>query len=278
MKQRSIKIISILMVVIICLVTLVYLYLSKGEVLSSDKIGWIKEIPIAHRGLFDNIHPENSLSAFKNAVKNNYAIELDVQFTKDKKVVVFHDDNLERLTKDKRNINEVTYEELSKLKILDSNEKIPLLQEVLDLVDTRVPIVIEIKDCKDIIDLGETTYNITKHYKGDYSIQSFNPFVLEWYKNNAKEVIRGQLSGTFKEDAENLNWYEKFALENLMLNFKSKPNYIAYELRGLPHFRITYLRKNGLPILSWTINSQDQLKRAYKYSDNIIFDRFMPSK
>ena len=94
------------------------------------KLDWLIERPIAHRGLFNRNYPENSLGAFENAVKNNFGIELDVQFTKDKKVVVFHDDNLKRMTKDKRNVNELTYKELKNLKLLDTNETIPLLEEV----------------------------------------------------------------------------------------------------------------------------------------------------
>lgn len=241
-----------------------------------SKLQWLKERPIAHRGLFNNNYPENSLSAFENAVKNNYGIELDVQFTKDKKIVVFHDDNLERMTKDKRNVNELTYNELKKLKLLNSNENIPLFEEVLDLVNGKVPLIIEIKNCKNIIELGEETYNILKNYKGKFAVESFNPMVLNWYKNNAKEVIRGQLSGNYKYYNGSLKCYEKFVLTYMILNFKSKPNFIAYDIKGLPNFRVSYLKKIGMPIITWTVKSEKDMKKAYKYADNIIFDSFLP--
>ncbi|MGL5316607.1 MAG: glycerophosphodiester phosphodiesterase [Peptostreptococcaceae bacterium] len=242
------------------------------------KLLWLEEKPIAHRGLFNSKYPENSLSAFENAIKNNYGIELDVQFTKDKKVVVFHDDNLERMTKDKRNVNELTYEELRKIKLLNSNESIPLLEDVLLLVNGKAPLIIEIKNCKNIIELGEETNKILKNYKGKFAVESFNPIVIEWFKNNAKDVVRGQLSGNFKKYEGDLKFYEKFALTYLLLNFKSKPDFIAYELEWLPNIRVSYLKKRGMPIIAWTVKSEKDMEKAYKYSDNIIFDSFLPNK
>lgn len=260
---------------ILVLIIFGYMYISNGEKIKDRDITWLTKHPIAHRGLHNNIYPENSMGAFKNALNNGYPIELDVRFTKDKQVVVFHDENLGRITKDKRDVSELTYEELSKINLLDSDEKIPLFKDVLQLVNGSVPIVIEIKNCEDIIRLGEETYKLTKNYNGDYSVQSFNPFVIEWYKNNASEVIRGQLSGTMREGAENLKLYEKFALRNLMLNFKSKPNYIAYEVEGLPEFRVTILRKQGIPTIGWTVRNESEEREAYKYCDNIIIENFM---
>lgn len=271
-------------IIIILLITLAlvggiivfYNFATAGEALSEDKISWIKEIPIAHRGLHTKEIPENSLSAFENAVKNNYAIELDVQFTKDKEVVVFHDANIKRMTNDSRNIEYVNYDELKNLRLGNTNERIPTLEEVLELVDNKVAILIEIKDCNDYIELSEKTYKILKGYKGSYAIQSFNPFILEWYKNNASEVIRGQLSGSFTEGSESLNVFEKFVLKNLLLNFKSKPNYIAYELEALPKSKLEDLRKKGVPIVIWTVKNKEEMEKSYKYSDNIIFENFLP--
>ena len=115
-----------------------------------------------------------------------------------------------------------------------------------------------------------------KNYKGRYAIQSFNPFILEWFKNNASEVIRGQLSGTFREDAESLKFYEKFVLKNLLLNFKSKPNFIAYELDGVNNLSVKLLKGRNYPIISWTIENEEDMKKAYESTDNIIFDNILP--
>ena len=276
--MKSSKIIIILSIALALLFAIVgfYNFATAGEAISEDKISWIKETPIAHRGLHTKDIPENSLSAFENALKNNYAIELDVQFTKDKEVVVFHDENLKRMTNDTRNIEDVNYDELKSLRLGNTNEIIPTLEEVLELVDSKVAILIEIKDCKDYIELSEKTYEILKGYEGNYAIQSFNPFILEWYKNNASEVVRGQLSGTFTEGSESLNSFEKFALKNMLLNFKSKPNYIGYDLEGIPKSKLESLRKKGVPIIVWTVKNKEDMEKAYKYSDNITFENFLP--
>ena len=276
--MKSSKIIIILSIALALLFAIVvfYNFATAGEAISEDKISWIKETPIAHRGLHTKDIPENSLSAFENALKNNYAIELDVQFTKDKEVVVFHDENLKRITNDTRNIEDVNYDELKNLRLDNTNEIIPTLEEVLELVDSKVAILIEIKDCKDYIELSEKTYEILKGYEGNYAIQSFNPFILEWYKNNASEVVRGQLSGTFTEGSESLNSFEKFALKNMLLNFKSKPNYIGYDLEGIPKSKLESLRKKGVPIIVWTVKNKEDMEKAYKYSDNITFENFLP--
>ena len=276
--MKSSKIIIILSIALALLFAIVgfYNFATAGEAISEDKISWIKETPIAHRGLHTKDIPENSLSAFENALKNNYAIELDVQFTKDKEVVVFHDENLKRMTNDTRNIEDVNYDELKNLRLDNTNEIIPTLEEVLELVDSKVAILIEIKDCKDYIELSEKTYEILKGYEGNYAIQSFNPFILEWYKNNASEVVRGQLSGTFTEGSESLNSFEKFALKNMLLNFKSKPNYIGYDLEGIPKSKLESLRKKGVPIIVWTVKNKEDMEKAYKYSDNITFENFLP--
>ena len=276
--MKSSKIIIILSIALALLFAIVcfYNFATAGEAISEDKISWIKETPIAHRGLHTKDIPENSLSAFENALKNNYAIELDVQFTKDKEVVVFHDENLKRMTNDTRNIEDVNYDELKNLRLGNTNEIIPTLEEVLELVDSKVAILIEIKDCKDYIELSEKTYEILKGYEGNYAIQSFNPFILEWYKNYASEVVRGQLSGTFTEGSESLNSFEKFALKNMLLNFKSKPNYIGYDLEGIPKSKLESLRKKGVPIIVWTVKNKEDMEKAYKYSDNITFENFLP--
>ena len=276
--MKSSKIIIILSIALALLFAIVvfYNFATAGEAISEDKISWIKETPIAHRGLHTKDIPENSLSAFENALKNNYAIELDVQFTKDKEIVVFHDENLKRMTNDTRNIEDVNYDELKNLRLGNTNEIIPTLEEVLELVDSKVAILIEIKDCKDYIELSEKTYEILKGYEGNYAIQSFNPFILEWYKNNVSEVIRGQLSGTFTEGSESLNSFEKFVLKNMLLNFKSKPNYIGYELEGIPKSKLESLRKKGVPIIVWTVKNKEDMEKAYKYSDNITFENFLP--
>ena len=102
---------------------------------------------IAHRGVHDNKKtPENSLEAFQKAIEYNYPIELDVQLTKDNILVVFHDFTLTRMTKNTNYIQDTNYQDIKDLKLLNTNEKIPTLKEVLELVDNKLLIDIEIKN------------------------------------------------------------------------------------------------------------------------------------
>ena len=274
--EKSKKMTLSIMTVILVILAGIYFYLISGDNIAEKEVSWIIETPIAHRGLDNGSIPENSMAAFRNAIEKGYTIELDVQFTKDKELIVFHDDDLSRLTNDNRKVKDVNYQELKNLKLENTDEKIPTLKEVVEMVDNQVPLIIEIKDGEDIIGLSEKTYNIMKNYKGRYAIQSFNPFILEWFKNNASEVIRGQLSGTFREDAESLKFYEKFVLKNLLLNFKSKPNFIAYELDGVNNLSVKLLKGRNYPIISWTIENEEDMKKAYESTDNIIFDNILP--
>ena len=116
-----------------------------------------------------------------------------------------------------------------------------------------------------------------KNYKGRYAVQSFDPFILQWFRENASEVIRCQLSGNFTgEQNSNLKWYEKFLLKNMLLNFASKPNVIAYDLEAINNLPVKLLKGN-YPIISWTIKNEDEMKLAYKKTDNIIFDNILPN-
>ena len=274
MKKYKILIISTISIVVLLFIT--YLFAIQGEKSNSTDISWITEIPIAHRGLDNGDIPENSMQAFKNAIEKEYAIELDVQLTKDKQLVVFHDSNLLRLTGDSRDINDVNYEELKDLKLENTNETIPTLKEVLDLVNDQVPLLIEIKNGENAKELAKKTYDIVKDYEGRYAVQSFDPFILQWFKENANGVIRCQLSSNFiGEPGIGLKWYEKFCLKNLLLNFLSKPHVVAYDLNGIDTLSVKLL-KEKYPIISWTITNEEEMKIGYDKSDNIIFDNILP--
>lgn len=241
-------------------------------------MSWILHGYFAHRGLFNNIDPENSIDAFANAIKNGFGIELDVQFSKDKKLVVFHDDNLKRITGDKRDVCELTFSELSSLKLSNTEKKIPLFKDVLNLINGKVPLIVEIKHGKNTKELAEETYNLLKGYKGKYAVQSFDPFILNWFVRNEPQVIRGQLSASPKNYI-GFKSYEKFILANLLLNFKSKPDYISYEFKGLPSLAVSFSKKVlKTPVLVWTIKNENELKEAKLCADGYIFDSFLPLK
>lgn len=108
-------------------------------------LDFLKKPYIAHRGVHDENIPENSLIAFQKAVDLGYNIELDVHIIKDNNIVVFHDDNLERMTGINRNLKDCTYEELQSYSLKNTNQKIPLLSDVLKLVNGKVALIVELK-------------------------------------------------------------------------------------------------------------------------------------
>jgi glycerophosphoryl diester phosphodiesterase len=237
-------------------------------------VDWILKRPIAHRGLHQGTSiPENSMAAFVAAIEQNYPIELDIQCLADGTLVVFHDDDMERLTGEPGKIADQTVDTIKQFRLFGTDEGIPLLAEVLDLVNGRVPLLIEIKNERNIGDLEGALLKLVSQYSGEFAIQAFNPFSLEFFKKNAPHILRGQLSGNF--EGEDLAWFKKFLLSNLLLNGKSKPHFIAYDLKALPSLLITLARRLfNTPIVAWTVRSEGDRTHALKYADNIIFDAY----
>lgn len=227
---------------------------------------------IAHRGYHDieKCIPENSMRAFEEATKNNYIIELDVHILKDDEVVVFHDDNLKRMTGIDKKIKECTYEEISKMNLKQTEEKIPLLKNVLNLVDGKVPIIIELKTDLRCGKLEKEVIKILGQYNGEYAIKSFNPFSVNYFRKHAPNVIRGQLASDFKNDKMFI--LKKLFLKYMLFNFVSKPDFISYDIRALPNKKIEKIREKQL-ILGWTARTQEDIEKAKKYCDNVIFEK-----
>lgn len=233
---------------------------------------WLVEKYVAHRGLHDGESPENSLSAFEKAIEKGYVIELDVQQIADGTVVVFHDTSLSRMTGQDGYLKNLITEDLSACYLEGTKETIPTLKQALDLINGRTPIIIEVKNTLKVGSLESATLEILKNYKGQFAIMSFNPYVLSWFKENAPEILRGQLSAFFKKDK--LSLVKKVVLKKMLLNKVAQPNFIAYEAEHLPN---RYVRKfNNLPLLAWTVRSQEEYMRVVKYCDNIIFENFEP--
>lgn len=241
---------------------------------------WIVEKFIAHRGFFDNGNgvPENSLIAFEKAIENGYAIELDVHTLHDGTVVVFHDDQLGRMTGKDGYLKNLTQSDLQNYKLLNTEYSIPTLQDVLNLVNGRTPILIEVKSENVKVGADESIiYSVLKNYKGEFAVQSFNPLTIEWFKNNAPEITRGLLCSKYHKVDNPKSWLKKFALRNMLLNKRAKPQFIAFNVQDLPAQILKSKKCKGLPILGWTVKSQAQYLEAVKYVDNIIFQDFKPS-
>src|SRR5690554_4893932 len=160
----------------------------------TKNLDFLKKYKYTHRGLHSEKVSENSLESFKLAIEKNYAIELDIRVTKDGNWIVFHDDNLLRMTGSNIKIKDLLFDELNNYKLINNNEKIPLLSDVLDLVNNKVPLLIEIKHIKKTRKNLKNLFEILDNYKGDFAVFSFSPIIVYLIKKYRKNYIRGQIS------------------------------------------------------------------------------------
>ena len=226
---------------------------------------------IAHRGLHDNIVPENSLLAFKKAIESGYNIELDIQMTKDNVLVIFHDENTFRMTGVSKNITKSTYNEIKKLRLKDTNEKIPTLQETLNLVAGKVYLDIEIKRRKQKRKYLQLIKKTLDNYKGEYSIKSFDPTIPRWYKKHNSSIKCGVLN--YSHNDYIAPKFFRIFLRNCNYLFWYKPDFIAYKLDDYTKELDEKLKKYNISIMLWTITTDEQRKKALKYTNNIIFEK-----
>lgn len=277
MKKKIIKILKVFLIVFVVILVGVYLFLTAPDRLDSNKTAWLTETFIAHRGVHSDTIPENSMAAFQAAIELGWTIETDAQITKDNQIVVIHDADLNRMLGVDKKIGDITYEELQTYTIIGSDQKVPLLNDVLALIDDQVPILVEIKNDLAVGPLEEGIYEVLKDYDGRFAVISYNPYSLEWFKNKAPEMMRGQTSGHFKlsEEAKArgekpLVWYKQFMLSNLYMNWASKPNFILYETDDTTVFRTFSIKMLNVPLIGYVIDDQEEYDRFKSQYDNFI--------
>lgn len=267
---------------IISAIIVLYLLMIMPRMLHRPDSAPFAGVLYAHRGLHDNTSeaPENSMAAFQKAVDAGFGIELDVQLSADKVPVVFHDFSLKRVCGVDGKVADYTYEELQQFTLFDSDQKIPKFSDFLKLVDGRVPLIIEYKIPGGLTEVCPVADKLLQDYKGAYCIESFNPLGLLWYRQNRKEIMRGQLSDNFLKSGEKeFSPLLYFALHHMLFNFLTKPDFIAYNhnrYRDLSRRLCRYLYR--CPAVAWTIKSGEELTNRRKDFDLFIFDSFLPEK
>ena len=234
----------------------------------------------AHRGLhaIRAEIPENSTRAFRLAANNGYGAELDVRLSRDGSLVVMHDESLKRTTGANANVSAVTTQVLSQLTLEGTREKVPFLEEVLPLFSGKTPLLIELKPENG--NHAELTRKVTmllnQYPELNFMIESFDPRVLLWLRKHRPEIVRGQLSENFFRDKNcSLNWVMRFLLTNLMGNFLTKPDFVAYKVEDRDYLAPGLCRKLwGPQFFWWVVRSQEDVRPLVQQKDLIIFEGF----
>ena len=237
-------------------------------------------LTVAHRGLHDlpgqSGVPENSLAAFREAVRAGIAIETDIHLTADGEVVVFHDDTLDRMCGVSGSPETMTLAELRALRLGGTDEVIPTFRELLDLADGKVPLLIEFKCVSraQAAALCGKAAPMLDGYAGTYWVQSFSPFMVGWYRRHRPGVCRGQLSASFR--GRPLPYRIAGCL---LFNAVGRPDFVSYDHRDASHPCRRLCTALGAHPVCWTLHSQAELDAARDRAHfrTFIFEGFVPS-
>ncbi len=229
------------------------------------RVAWLGEWRYAHRGLHSAGVPENSPSAFAAAIARSMGIECDIQRSADGQALVFHDDELDRLTAETGPIAQRNAEALGRIKLSGSSDTIPTLRQLLDQVAGKVPLLIEIKSGRDdsrrVSAVCLAVRRALEGYTGSHAIMSFDPRVARWFATHSPLTLRGLV--VTEEDDKALPGMIR---RHLWL-WHARPHFLAYDIRDLPSRFAQAQRKRGLPLLTWTVRSPDLGERAAQYAD-----------
>lgn len=241
-------------------------------------IGWLTERPIAHRGLHDAAAGviENTRSAFAAAIAGGYAIECDLQLSRDGEAMVFHDETLDRLMAGQGPVTARSVAELQALAFKGGPDRIQTLSELLSQVRGQVPLVIEIKSLWDgNAGLVRRTIEVVAGYEGALTLMSFDPKVVAMLKAEAPQILRGIVAdGVTDPEYDMLPAEERDRLRDLAYLSEITPDFISYHWRDLPHPAVAQFRASGRPVITWTIRSRHDAATALRYCDQITFEGF----
>ncbi|MBR6708437.1 MAG: glycerophosphodiester phosphodiesterase [Clostridia bacterium] len=236
----------------------------------------VLQIAYAHRGLHDETKPENSMSAFRAAIAAGYGIECDMRLTADGIPVVFHDASLARMCGFEDKVSDRTLDDLRTLHLGNSDEQIPTLEELLHLTAGQVPLLIEIKGEDGNTEICAQTAELLDNYDGLFSIQSFNPLYLNWFRQQRPVFLRGLLYTDMFADEPKMSAVRRFALTGMLLNFLARPDYISYS-HAHPNTFLLRICRDFLhtPCLIWTVRTPAQQQTCHPEAA-IIFEDFIP--
>jgi glycerophosphoryl diester phosphodiesterase len=238
--------------------------------------------PLAHRGLHDRVRGviENAPAAFRAAIEAGYGIECDVQLSSDGCAMVFHDEDLDRLTDATGPVNRRSAAKLGQIGLSGSTDRIPTLDAMLALVAGRVPLLIEIKDQSLVLGptdgvLETAVARALDGYDGPVAVMSFNPHAVAAFHAAAPHVPVGLVTCDFATD----DWpgvppdrcAELVSMPDLD---RVSASFISHDRGDLGAAPVAAAKAAGHTILCWTVRSLDQERAAREIADNITFEGY----
>ncbi|MEX2548892.1 MAG: glycerophosphodiester phosphodiesterase family protein [Nitriliruptoraceae bacterium] len=235
---------------------------------------WLRDVPLAHRGLHDAHTPENTLAAFAAAAGAGYGVELDVMLSRDGVPVISHDASLARTTDRAEKVTALTVAELSAVRVGGTDQHVPTLAAALSVL-AEVPVMVELKQPSLRAGaLEEATAAVLDAHPGPWCIASFNPASVRWFRNERPDAIRVLTAGPL--EGVRLPGVLKRRLAALQDLPSVQPHAVSYDLAGLPNAACATWRARGGTLVTWTAVGEEGLARARSLADNVIFEHVRP--
>ena len=244
-------------------------------------LDWLVSKPIAHRGLHKESEGrvENCVRSFEAAIANGYSIECDIQLTANGEAAVFHDDVVDRVLDGKGKVKQFTTAELKQMNYRLGKDRIQTLAELLEQVAGRTTLVIEIKSIwDDDFTLTDHALDVLASYSGPFALMSFDPDLIARAAAVAPDMVRGITADRVIDPYYNpLPVAKRLAMRDYTHLPFTRPHFVSFDWHQLPFQPITEFRAAGHPILTWTIENQDEANAARRWCDQITFENFIPA-
>ena len=248
----------------------------------SHPLAWLTARPIAHRGLHDAAAGviENTAGAIKAAVERGYGVEVDVQISADGEAMVHHDDTLGRLTDGDARLDRMTAAELRRVAFRGSDERMLTLGELCDLLAGRGTMLVELKSRFDSDRrLAARVAEILTSYRGPVAPMSFDPGQIRMLRHAAPRLTLGLVAARYRPDR---HWQQILQRLRQGIGYwgaaaAARPQFLAYSVADLPALAPFLARRMlGMPLLTWTVRTDEQRRRAERFADQMIFEGFRP--
>lgn len=265
---------------ILIAVSIAYLFAIMPSMRRHPTVDRCMDRPYAHRGLHDSEAgiPENSLAAFGRAADMGFGIELDVHLTADGQLMIMHDNSIKRMTGEDLCMTEQCSDILAQMPLDGTEQRIPFLSQVLELVDGRVPLLVELKVVgTNYAELCRKVCELLDGYDGDFLLESFDPRAIMWLRRNRPELPRGQLSFFYNRHGDRVPFFFDFAMHNFLTNLVTRPHFIAMYHNDKNAFTVSLCRLLfRVPEFSWTVRSPEKQRECEKLGSVVVFENYIP--